>query len=376
MAQSTTNPTHFFVDCTELLWTLSRFDPLTVPESAAIYSGLTAIFSFGGISFDVSRRLLEIAHALAAAGAIDERFLYYRALNFLHHLLAGDWSDAHSVPDDVVQEGIREGRFWEASTYLDLDCQRQIYQGHFEAADKRIADLAQMVDLYENELASSAMLAHTTFLHEERRELNDALRTVDIYFDEHSEIMFNIVALGTRGRINARRGDLELAETEIARAEQLAREAGRLPHLHASYVRSARQLLEVLRAERKHARGERPARAELRKLAQSRRKALQTSAWVPWRRTEALRLAGREAWLRGKHAKAVGWWERAIDTATVLGAMPELARTLEDAGLALQDSSVPLTLRGQDAATCLREADRLFASLDLAPEREALARVA
>jgi class 3 adenylate cyclase/tetratricopeptide (TPR) repeat protein len=376
MAQSTTNPTHFFIDCTDLLWTLSKFDPLSVPESAAIYSGLAVIFSLGGISFDASRRLLDIAHRLANSGGVEERFLYYRTLNFIHHLLAGDWSDEHSVESPVVADGIRDGKFWEASTYMDCDCQRQIYQGNFENARERIDQLAEMVDLYQNELASSAKLAHTAFFHVERRELEAALETIDVYYDEHSEVLFNIVALGTRGRVNALRGELDLAREEITRGEALIREGGRVPPLHASYVHSARQLLDLLDLERRAAAGERPTRGALRELRRSRRRALKTSEKVPWRRTEALRLAGREAWLRGRPAEAIGWWERAIDYATGLGAKPELARTLADAGYALRRAGSPLTLNGKDASACLGEAGRMFDALGLSPEREALDRAA
>jgi hypothetical protein len=376
MAQSTTNPTRFFVDSTQIIRTVSNYDPLSVPEAAAIYSGVIAIFAFGGLSFEISRRFLEVADDLARSGAVDERFLYYRTLGFLHHLLVGDWSDAHAIDPDVVAEGIREGRFWEASTYLDLDCHRLLYQGRFEAARERVDRLAEMVDLYQNELASSAKLAHTAFIQVERRELDEALETIDVYYDEHSEVLFNIVALGTRGRINALRGDLATAEREISRAEGLMREAGRVPPLHASYVHSARYLLDLEGLEHRKAAGGRLTRAALRRLRRSRGRALKTSEKVPWRRTEALRLAGREAWLRGDPTQAITWWERALDCANALGARPELARTLADAGRALLQANAEHELRGRNAVACLREAEAILAELDLSREREALPQVA
>jgi class 3 adenylate cyclase/predicted ATPase len=375
MAQSTTSPTHFFVDSTEIIRTASNFDPLSVPEAAAIYSGVIAIFSFGGISFGISRRFLDVADDLAESGAVDERFLYYRTLGFLHHLLAGDWSDEHAIDSEAIAEGIREGRFWEASTYLDLDCHRQLYQGNFDTAWERIGQLAEMVDLYENELASSAKLAHTAFVQVEQRDLDAALETIDVYYDEHSEVLFNIVALGTRGRVNVLRGDFEAAANEIGRAEALMREAGRVPPLHASYVHSARYLLGLLDLERRAAEGEQATRGALRRLRRSRSRALKTSEKVPWRRTEALRLAGREAWLRGKQTQAITWWERAIDCAIALGARPELGRTLADAGRALVLSDSPVSLRGKNGTACLQEAHQIFVEVGLSPEREALLQV-
>ena len=207
-------------------------------------------------------------------------------------------------------------------------------------------------------------------------ELDEALGTIEIYYDEHSEIMFNIVALGTRGRVRVRRGELELAERDIERGESLIREAGRVPPLHASYVRSARFLLEVHRAENDAAGGEPPSRAVLRRLRASRREALRVSAWVPWRRSEALRLAGREAWLRGRPGAALKWWQRALDCASSLGALPELARTYADAGHSMSRSARPLELNGRDARRCVEEASRIFAEIGMRPELDTRAEVA
>jgi tetratricopeptide (TPR) repeat protein len=368
MAQSTTNPTRFFVDSTALLRTLSRYDPHTVPESAALFSGVVAIFSFGGISFDVGRRFLDVAQQLADDGAVDERVLYYRALRFLHHLLAGDWSEEHTIDPALVAEGIREGRFWEASTYLDLDCFRQVHQGDFAAAWDRIGQLAELVDLYEYDLASSARLFNTASLHVERREFDEALRALESYYDEHSEVLFNVLALGTRARVYALRGDAKRAAEEIARAESVMAQAGRVAPFHASAVHSARYLIDVLALERAVAAGHGAAPAARRARA-SRKAALATAAKVAWRRAEALRLVGRESWLRGRRAEGIAWWSRALDCATQLGAQPELARTLADAGRALSEHDGDLALQGRDAGTCLEQARELFDQMQLPVDR-------
>lgn len=365
MAQSTTNPTRFFVDSTALLRTLSPLDPYTVPESAAIYSGVVAIFSFGGLSFGIGGRFLDVASQLAEEGAVKERVLYYRTLRFLHNLLVGDWSEAHTVDLETIDEGLREGRFWEASTYLDLDIHRQIYQGNYEAAWQRIRKLAEIEDLYGHDLAASARLFNTASLHVERREFDDALRALEVYYDEHSEVLFNMIAMGTRARVSALRGDFDAAIQEIARARRFEREAGRVAPFHASYVHSARLLVDVLRLEQAMERGSAGVRRLARQTRASRRRALATARKVAWRRAEALRLAGREAWLSRRSKEALDWWRQALDCATGLGARPEFARTLVDVARALQELDPHMTFMGRDAAGCLAEARRLFEELDL-----------
>ena len=93
-----------------------------------MYAGVVAIFSYGGISFGVGRRFLDIASELVELGNVEERLLYFQTLRFLHHLLAGDWSDEHAIEPEAVDRGLREGRFWEASTYTNLDGVKQVYQ--------------------------------------------------------------------------------------------------------------------------------------------------------------------------------------------------------------------------------------------------------
>lgn len=368
IAQSTTNPVQFFVDSTALVRTLARFDPHSVPESAAIFCGVVAVFSFGGISFDVSRRFLAVARELAESGAVNERILYYRALRFLHHLLAGDWSEEHTIDPALVEEGIREGRFWEASTYLDLDCFRQIHQGNFAAAWDRIGKLAELVDLYQYDLASSARLFNTASLHVERREFDEALRALESYYDEHSEVLFNVLGLGTRARVYALRGDLEQAKAEVVRGEAKMKEAGRVPPFHASSVFSARYLVDVLELERAAGAADGTARAAARRARSSRKVALTTARKAPWRRPEVLRLAGREAWLRQRPTEALSWWERALACAQELGARPEFARTLADAGRAMAQADNGLRLGDRDASECLAEAREIFEDLALAAD--------
>jgi len=372
MAQSTSAPTRFLVDSMALLRRVSAVDPHTVPESAAMYAGVVAIFSYGGISFGVGRRFLDIASELVERGAVEERILYFQTLRFLHHLLAGDWSDAWALEPEAVDRGLREGRFWEASTYTNLDGVKQVYQGHFAEARNRIAKLAEIADLYEHDLAASAQHAVTAYLHVERREFEPALATLEIYYDEHAEATFNLLALGTRAKVSALMGDGDGAESNLRRAEAVLTQAGRVAPYHQSGVRSARYLADVLALERAVQSGEGSVGEARRRARKSRAAALVTARKVAFRLPEALRLAGKEAWLREQGAEALDWWRRAEECCQRLGTRPELGRTLAEAGLAL-GAGLDGDLGGRDTAACLDEARALFAALDLAFDRAQIA---
>lgn len=361
MAQSTTEPIRFFVDCVALLRRLSAVDPLTVPESAAMYSGVVGIFAFGGISFDVSRRFLDIARDLAEHGAVDERRLYCSTLTFMHHMLEGNWSDEYEPRSGEIEEGIGQGRFWEAATCLNLVGVKHIHRGDFDRSRTAMELLQKLADVYEHDLAASALHAVAAYLHTERREFGDALRAIELYYDEHREPLFNLQAFSTRAKVQTLMGEREAAAATLERAGELLAEAGRAPPWHASTYRSARYLADVDALEL----ALRSDSGDLSKLATraaaSRRPALAAAAKVAWRRPEVLRLAGVEMWLAGREREAFEWWRRAIDSCEQLGARPELGRTWQRVGEALAASEPG----GGDARVCIQAAREIFSDLDL-----------
>ena len=372
MAQSTSAPTRFLVDSMSLARQFSVIDPHTVPETAAIYAGIVSIFSYGGLSFGIARRFLAIASELADSGAVDERRLYYRTVRFLHHLLEGDWSDRHAIEAAAVDEGLRDGRFWEASTYVNLDGVRQLYQGNFEAARERVAKLAEMADLYEHDLAASAQHALTAYIHVERREFAPALDALETYYDEHAEATFNLLALGTRAKVQSLMGDLDGARENLRRANKVLSEAGRVAPYHASSVHSAEYLADVTALEQAWVAGRSVDRETLSRVKKARNTALRTAHKVAFRLPEVLRLAGREAWIRERPVEALAWWKQAHDCCIRLGAQPELGRTLAEAGRALA-SGAKGDLGGRDADACIKEARSLFDLLDLEFDRAQIA---
>jgi tetratricopeptide (TPR) repeat protein len=304
---------------------------------------------------------------------VDERVLYYRTLGYFHHILVGNWSDEHEVEDAAVEQGLREGRFWEASTCVNLKGVKHLYRGDFETARESIRRLSEIADVYQYDWAGSGQHAVTAYLAVERREFDAALRALELYYDERAEPVFNLLALGTRAKVETLLGDLEAARATLERAEKVLEEAGRAAPYQTSAVRSARYFVEVEGIEDALRRGDDSALAAHRKAARHARKAaFATAEKVAFRRPEALRIAGREALLEGDLDGALAWWERGVACCEGLGTRPELGRTLADAARALAEAPERL-LAGRNAETCRCEALAIFDELDLAVDRKALA---
>jgi hypothetical protein len=358
--QTTASPTRFVFDSVATLARLGRVDPSTVPGAGAMYAGAVGIFSYGGVSFAIGRRFLARARRLVRDDDVRDR-VHYRMMSQLHHVLAGDWSDAHVADEALLEDGLRYGRLWEVTNSLNLDGLRRLYRGDWDAAATCAERLAKIADQYRYDLAASAQRFLVAMTRLERRDLGGAIAALDEYLDEHAEPAFQVSALGHRAVAQWLAGDAEGARASLARGEQRLQGAGRLLPYHACDLLRARQILDVARLEEPGA-----GRRERRNAARSRSAALRLAARVAWRRPEVLRNAGTEAWLVGRNDTAQRRWNESLDVAGSLGMRPEIARTRLEMGRRLATTN-------ESAVALLAAARDGFAALGLAAERDVAA---
>ena len=355
LSQSTTSP-EFVFDTIGRLRRVLSVDPGTIPEAAGIYAGALAIFSYGGVSLSIGRRLLDRTVEIIGLGNTRELMLYCCLMRWIHHYLAGDWSAVHDIEPGVLDEGLRFGRLWEYQTYLDLECERSIFRGDFAGARERLVAIADFAERYRHDHARGALQALGAYLHLERRELPEALAAIERYYRDHGEASFQIQALGTAAKIRCLAGDLDGAESAITRAGELLARAGRQPPFHESRYANARLLVDVARID---ANGERALAPRARA---GRKVALRLATKVAARRPEAWRLAGTLDWLIGRRRQAARWWEKSEAEAARLGMHPERGRTFLEAARRLGADSVRETVGGRDANACREAARQIFVS--------------
>ncbi len=331
-AQTTASRNRIVFDNVRALSVLDRVDAQTVPAAGAMYATAIGIFSYAGVSFAIGRRFLERARRLVQPDDVPNR-CFYRAMNFIHHTLAGDWSEAHEVEPELLQEGLRYGRLWEVTNVLNLDGNRRLYRGEFAQARERSEALARIADQYGFDLAASAGRFLEAMLHLERRELDAAIAALDHYADEHPDAPFQISALGHRAAAQWLGGDVTGAEATLARAERILAQNPRVLPYHLSNYLRTRQLLDVHALATARRDGAGAARRLAAKRARaSRTRALRAAAKVAWRRPEVLRTAGSEAWILGRPRAAKRFWNESLAWARRLGMRAEEARTLCESG--------------------------------------------
>lgn len=375
-AQTTTDPQRFFFDSIASIRRLNRLDPRTVEGAAGKYAGAAALFSFSGFSFAISQRFLAVAQRLISNNNVSDVFLY-RLFVFIHNYFAGNWREPCEIDDALVEEALRRGQLWDVDSFLGLDCGQQLDRGNFAAASARLRKISEIITTYGYEFARSNEYAMRAFIPLARRDLLQALQAVERYHQERHEELLNLLALGTKAKIQILLGEYTAAEYTLQRAQALSVRLGTVPPFHACASRLSRFLLDVCALEHALGAGDRPQARSLRRRARkSGARARAVAARMAPVRTEAYRLTGCYYWLVGKPRRAARWWQRSIAEGERLGARPELARTYLEVGRRMLATPRTLTsLNELDAGTCIEKARAIFTELDLQWDLERLSRI-
>ncbi len=356
-ATVTSQPTRHLFDSMDTLAFLQRVDPASVPQSGKFYAGAAALFAFGGISFDVSRRFSDLARTLVDGASPDE-YVYERAMHFAHRVLHGDWSEAHEIAPERIAESVRNGQLWGPTTYLGLLAEKRIHRGDLAGARESLAEIDRIWDLFQYDLAKTNHYYIGTLLPLEEEDWAAAIDAATAYYDENPEDLLHILALGAKAKAQTHLGDLDAAEETLAHAAEVVARSSPVPPFHVSSYHRSRFLLDVARlADAVDAGG--ASREKWTKAARrSGRAAMRSAAKVAWRRPEVLRLRGRYERLIARAHVALRWLDRSVSAAEALGMRPEMARGYADAArvLATTNGGRAGQFRGLDATACAERA--------------------
>ncbi len=369
-AQTTASPARFLFDSTDTLARLERVDAASVPGAARIFAGAVGIFSYGGLSFDVGRRFLELSRRALDASDVRQVAMF-RCMDFVHHLLAGDWAEAHEMDDALVAESLRFGSLWEITTYLGLLGTKHVHCGSFDRAGEALARIDEIWDAYLYDLAKTNHYYLPTILALERGSFGEAIAAADAYYDENPEDLLHVLALSSKAKAQVLAGDLPAAEATLALAAQVVARARPVPPLQRSDYLRSRCLLDLARLEEA---ASAPDRGELRQRERraraSARAALRAAGRVAWRQPEALRLAGSVEWIAGARERAERRWLASVERSRRLGTRPELGRAALEIGRRLREAGgADRELGGASATAWLDLARRTFDELGMEPER-------
>jgi len=367
-ALGTINPKRFFFEFLYMYKRVTDFDLKNFDLGLEIYMDASALFSFSGILFKLSRRILDSVKAKISKDNA-KIFINYDFLETIHNYFQGNWKEISEYDIDLVKRNLNIGEIWDAAQYLFWHCAPKIYQGSFDTARSIMHELDEIIKIYENDFSLLLKYELNIFLLIEYRKLNEALNEVDKAVSIVESAGFNMYLFDMysyRVWIYTLMGDMEAAENYLDRASKIRPEINAIPIILSTFYRSQMEFwLHRLKESIKI--GNKSKLFECRKkVVKSSRMLVSVSKRAAIHRTESYKLTGVYFWLMKKQKKALKWWRKAITEGERLEARLELSRVYFEVGKRLREPGGRYKeLNGIRAEEYLEKARVLFKEMDL-----------
>lgn len=362
------DPRRMFVEMLCWLWRLFNFDLTKIEKGVEMLSSSSAGFSYGAISFRLSRKILEFIK-----DKIDETdpksLLYYKLPEVLLHSFSGNWGSIGDYDENLVDQNVRLGEFFYTTGYVLTHGWSKIPQGDFETCQKLAQKLHEIADVYENNNANSAYYFFNTRFLVEFRKLQEALPVLEEGIEitrrtGYKPHMFSLFSF--KARIQMMMGDLKSAENILHFLRKIKHDINLAPTLYGTFLMS-QSVYDLHRLEECIKNDSRSEKAYFQKKASKTvKKTIKNSHKIASDIVEAYKLRGIYYWLLGKQKRSLKWWEKSIQEGERLGAKIELSRTHMEVGKKLLEKKSRFKdLNGITAHQFLAKAKIVFEELDL-----------
>jgi class 3 adenylate cyclase/tetratricopeptide (TPR) repeat protein len=356
----------FFIEYFYLFRFISVFDLQKFEDGIGIFVTASALLCYAGISFNLSRKVLDVIKGSVNKEDINN-YTLYEICETVHHFLGGTWRAVKDPDDDLIEKICRVGKIYEASHHLYWHALSNICRGSFDKAKLAVRRLDDLFEVYGNDLSKSFKYLVNTMLLIESGKLYDAM--------VESERGFDFVRKGytpfwqhptLQASIHILRGDIEKAEKCLQYANSIRRQVKGTPFQLSNLYRTQSEF-DLCRLKESIKGGNGAEVAESRRNAFKSGRLLQKVAQkVAFHRTDSYRLTGSYYWTINKRKRALLWWHRAVHEGERLGARPELARLYFEVGRCLLESkSKHMSLDGLEGEVYLEKARALFGEMEM-----------
>jgi serine/threonine protein kinase/tetratricopeptide (TPR) repeat protein len=332
-----------FMHSVGLLRKLNKLDISKVVKGVSMYIQGSTLFSYSGVSFKISKKLLEYSWKYIHPN--DRRvYIDYKFSLLLYAVVSGNWAEGSGEPEfeeKVYTDSVKMGDLWSAIVYLFWIGLLQIERGNFAGVRTCVEKLQKIGDHYDHDFAWARGCMAASRLLLKCRKLEEALREVDAGITFPGNIGGNLNLLnftGTKANIQLLLGDIQGAAQSLERARAIVSKETRVFPFQISSFHLSQFLYDIYLLEKSIDANDRPKIKEFRKKAYlSGKTAVKTADKYAPNQTETYRLLGVYYWLMGKRVKALTWFKKSLRKGEQLGAWPEYARTCMEMGKRLLD---------------------------------------
>ncbi|MDJ0876326.1 MAG: hypothetical protein QNJ02_13735, partial [Desulfobacterales bacterium] len=376
---SIVQPRQFFIDSMQFYRKLVQFDLAQVDAGFGLFAGASSLFSFSGISFWLSRGVLDFIRRRIRRDDV-KAYIIYDFFEVLHQYLAGDWHNIEALDDDLVEQNLKLGEVYWASILLYWHGLHHLYSGELAAARQIVIRLEEIADTYGNEATQLLSYLLSTGMLLDTGQLPEAMDRIDkgIDFAQQTNAGLALIhLLSCKAMAHILMHDREAAEQHVEQAALIRRDLVAVPWQLAMFLKT-RTALDLYRLREETRNGMKTGAPKYHEKAlRSCRAFVRQTRKVAQHRTEALRMMGDYFWLNQNAKQALKWWRKSIREGQRLGARLELARTYFEVGRRLLDDRSPYaSLDGTEAPAYLKKARTAFESMGLERDLDKLCRQA
>jgi tetratricopeptide (TPR) repeat protein len=372
------DPKRFFIEAGFLASRLTSFDLTRVENGLGLLASMSNGFSWPGISFRISRKLLEFPKKKIDKDDLKSMSYYDLGASVLS-FVEGDWDTIEWRNDNALNQLLNMGEFLNTSVCLLIQGWIKIDQGYFDQAEKIVDKLAEIGELYDNDYSRAYQYELNVKLQMKRRNFQQALQGLAEGIDFISKTAMKVYIrffYTMKARIQIMLRDINGAKAAFSLGKEYGSEVMAVP-----YYRSCLSICEFILGL--HQLQESMESGKRKELVKNRRTALRTgkrmvriSRRVACGRTESYKLMGIYYWLIGKQNKALQWWRRSIKEGERINARLELSRTYMEVGRRLlEPRSKHKELNGVPPKEYLQKARTMFEEMGLEWDLDELARI-
>ena len=301
-----TNPKKYFIESMYFYRRLTRFDLTKCELGIGMFAGASNLFSFTGISFGLSRKIIDLLKDRVDKNDIKS-FIIYDFSDTLHKYMAGDWENIKEYDDDLVDKNLSVGEIYWTSQHYFWHALPKLYQGNLEIPTLLVDKLKDLFDIYEN--ATSMLLKYllNTSLLVEHHKFHDALIEIDKGFEFGKKRIQGIIQTemySRKAHIYILMGDIELAEKYLNLANDVRGEVDTVPWQLTDFLRGQFEC-DLYRLEESIKISRKDEISQYRKKAnKSGKQFLKATQKVAQFRTDSFKLRGSYYWLINRQKKS------------------------------------------------------------------------
>ncbi len=358
-----------FMDSVGLLKILNRLDLTKVEKGVSIYSGMSALFSYTGISFKISSKIL--SYAKKYLNPKDSKSLFnYRFYKLTHDFPSGNWEKDLDYDESFVNLNIKKGEVFVAAGFSLWSGLLILEQGNFLTAQRCINKLDEIGEVYENDYARARKFIVNTKMLFKQRKIHEAIKEADngiTFLKKSGQALVTFTILGIKANIQLLFEDFKGADISLSQCRDLSSQERRISPFFMSGFLMGQFKRDVYLLEKAMQSNDFSEIKQLRKKSLiSGKAAIKNSIKYASDKTEVFRLMGLYYWHLNKKDKALKWWQKSVHIGAELNARPELARTYFEIGNRLNtELDAPKQLNGVTAKEYIEKAHHLFQAMEL-----------